>query len=126
MVEERPKVGSVVHAEWVSKEPEKTRKFYRDAFGWRFQEVPEMNYSMIETPGDLAGGLRRPADQEAPGTVTYILVENIDEALRTCERAGARILMPKEEVPGMGWMGMVFVPGGLTQGLWEASPPQPP
>ncbi len=122
MAEEMPKAGSVVHIELVSKEPEKTKKFFHDIFGWKYQELPEMGYTMIESLSSPGGGLRAPAGQEMPGTVSYILVANIDDALRKSERAGAKILLPKQEVPGMGWTGMVLVPGGVVQGLYQANP----
>jgi len=122
MAEQKPKPGSVVHVELVSKEPEKTKKFYHDVFGWKYQEMPEMNYAMIESLEAPGGGIRAPSGSESPGTLSYLLVANIDEALRKSERAGAKVILEKQEVPGMGWTGIVLVPGGVVQGLWQANP----
>lgn len=35
--------------------------------------------------------------------MSFILVANIDEALRKSQRRGAKVLLTKQAVPGMGW-----------------------
>ena len=40
------KPGSIVHAELHSADPAKTKQFYGEVFGWKFEEMPEMNYIM--------------------------------------------------------------------------------
>jgi len=111
-----------VHVELQTQDLGKAKKFYQELFSWKLQDIPEMGYTMIESLSSPGGGLRAPAGQEMPGTLSYILVANIDDALRKSERAGAKVLLPKQEVPGMGWTGIVLVPGGVVQGLYQANP----
>src|SRR5207245_10765010 len=53
------KPNSVVHVEIHSNAPEKTKAFLKYVFDWKFQDVPEMNYSMLEPPSAPGGGLQR-------------------------------------------------------------------
>ncbi len=57
MAEREVSPGNVVHVELISKEPEQSKKFYREVFGWRFQEMPEMNYAMRDAPNPPTGGI---------------------------------------------------------------------
>ena len=47
---EEPKPGSIVHVEFHVKEPKKVEKFYGSLFGWKFEAVPGMDYSLFEAP----------------------------------------------------------------------------
>ncbi len=122
MPEEKPKEGSLVHVELLTKEPERTKAFYKEVFGWTFQDMPEMNYIMFETPGPPSGGLRKPEEAETPGTLNYLLVDSIDASLTKVERSGGKILIPKQAVGTRGWLAIIRAPGDVVQGLWEQGP----
>ncbi len=49
------KPNSIVHVEFHSTAPEKTKAFLSDVFGWKFQDMPEMNYSMFDPPSAPGG-----------------------------------------------------------------------
>lgn len=115
-------LGSVVHVELRSDEPEKTKAFYRTVFGWKFQDVPGMNYAMIETPSPPGGGLRETERGESAGILNFIHVASVDEASRRIEKAGGRTLVPKQKVPGWGRFSVFQAPGGVVQAIWEAAP----
>ena len=66
------KPNSVVHVEIHSNAPEKTKAFLKDVFDWKFQDMPEMNYSMFEAPSAPGGGLQKPENLPA-GIINYIL-----------------------------------------------------
>src|SRR5438552_3069775 len=56
------KPNSFVHVEIHSNAPEKTKSFLRDVFDWKWQDMPEMNYSMFEAPSAPGGpGSPRPS-----------------------------------------------------------------
>ncbi len=111
-----------MHVEFVSKEPEKTKKFYTQVFGWKFQDMPEMNYSMVDRE-DLPGtGLRTPAQGEVPGTLSYVQVNSIEDTLAKAKAAGAHVLIANQEVPNMGWMAVFVAPGGVVQGIFKSNP----
>ncbi len=114
--------GSVVHVELVSKDPEKTKRFYGEVFGWKFTPVPGMDYAMAEAPAAPNGGVRKPQGTENAGIMTFLAVSSIDDAAKKIQKAGGKILMPKQEVPGWGWSLVFQEPGGAVQAVWQASP----
>lgn len=116
-----PTIGSVVHMELHSDDPEKTKAFYRTVFGWKFQDVPGMDYAMIETPSPPGGGLRKTDRGESAGILNFIQVRSVDEASRKIERAGGKTLVPKQKVPNWGSFSIFQAPGGVVQAIWEAS-----
>jgi len=116
------------HAELVSKDPAATQKFLEKAFGMKFRETgPEMgNYRMHgRNEGSVAGsiGIRGPMGPEGPGTVSYLTVPNIDDAIGSVQSAGAKMLMGKTEIPNMGWSAVYLAPGEVVQGLFQPKMP---
>src|SRR2546428_5397139 len=81
---DRPKPGAIVHVEFHVKEPKKVEKFYETLFGWKFQKVPGMNYSLFQAPSGPAGGIGglQPVNWQ-PGLINYILVNPDDQHLQT-------------------------------------------
>jgi predicted enzyme related to lactoylglutathione lyase len=39
--------NSFVHVELHTQDPEKAKKFYKDLFDWKFEDVPDMDYTII-------------------------------------------------------------------------------
>ncbi len=115
------KPNSVVHVEFHSNAPEKTKAFLKDVFDWKFQDMPEMNYSMFEAPSAPGGGLQK-AENMPAGVLDYILAEDIDGTLKKIQSSGGAIVMPKAEIPGFGWFAVFQDPTGITLALYEATP----
>ena len=64
-------------------------------------------------------GVRAPMrETEAPVVRPYILVPNIEVAVKAAEAAGATIAMPPMEIPGQG-MFAIYTLGGIDHGLWQ-------
>ena len=36
-----------MHVELHTQDPERAKKFYKDLFDWKFEDVPEMDYTII-------------------------------------------------------------------------------
>jgi predicted enzyme related to lactoylglutathione lyase len=128
---------TIVHFEIPADDPERAAKFYRELFGWeidRFEgsdERPGFEYWMVRTvptdaegrpirPGVNGGLMRRMAPGQTP--VNYIAVESIDEFVRKAERLGAKTLMPKRPVPGMGWFAQLTDIEGNVFAIWQTDP----
>src|SRR3989475_564335 len=108
------------------KEPKKVEKFYESLFGWKFQEVPGMNYSLFQAPSGPAGGIGglQPGNWQ-PGVINYILVNSVDEHVEKIKKAGGKIVAPKNEVPGQGWFAIFEDPSGTRLALWQQNPNAP-
>ncbi len=123
---DQPKPGSIVHVEIHVKEPKKLEKFYASLFGWKFQEVPGINYSLFEAPSGPGGGIGglQPGNWQ-PGVVNYILVNSIDEHVEKVKKAGGKIISPKSDVMGQGWFAIFEDPSGTRMALWQQNPQVP-
>ena len=76
------KPGSIVHVELHSADPAKSKSFYGEVFGWKFEEIPEMNYTMWKAPNEPAGGLMKTMEGRPPQVLNYILSESVETTLR--------------------------------------------
>lgn len=112
------KPNSVVHVEFHSNAPEKTKAFLKDVFDWKFQDMPEMNYSLFEAPSAPSGGLQK-AENMPAGVLDYILSTDIDGTVKKIQSSGGAIVTPKMEIPGMGWFAVFQDPTGITLALYE-------
>lgn len=121
--------GAVVHFEVPADDVERARKFYREAFGWQMQPVPEMSYTMVRTtetdetgmpasPGAINGGLAQRGGAITAPVVT-IAVDDIDQALTTVERLGGKTAARRQAVGDMGFTGYFVDTEGNIVGLWQ-------
>jgi len=124
-------MGKVVHFEIPADDLSRAKKFYGTVFGWRADEVPEMEYVMIGTtesdengmpkqPGAINGGMLKRQDPVRHPVVT-IDVENMDDALAKVKMNGGQIVREKLPVGEMGFAAYFKDPEGNVIGLWQNS-----
>jgi len=115
----------IVHVEISANNLQAASKFYADLFGWQIQQFPDMNYATFET-GDGPGGGFNPITPENPaGTVTvYFNTDDILETIAKVEALGGTILMPKTEIPTVGWFALFKDPTDNTLALLQPLPDQ--
>lgn len=51
--------------------------------------------------------------------VNYIAVESVDEYVKKITSLGGKIIVPKTEVPGMGWWALALDPEGNQFGIFQ-------
>lgn len=119
--EESPPDGSIVHVELHSEDPTDTERFYEEVFGWSFEPLPETDYRIITLPSPPDGGMleRSTSGFVPPHTLTYILVDEVDEALAEIHEAGGKVLGERYEIEDFGAFGVFEAPGGIVQAVWE-------
>jgi uncharacterized protein len=133
---------TVVHFEIPADQPERAARFYRELFGWNVnrwegsdEEREGMDYRpenfeywMVRTvptddqgqptvPGVNGGIMKRMFPAQAP--VNYVAVEKVDEFVQRAERLGAKLIVPKRPVPGMGWFAQLTDTEGNVFAIWE-------
>ena len=125
-------MGGVVHFEIPADDQKRARKFYQEALGWRIEPVPGMDYSMVITTdmdddgqpaaaGAINGGMMAREGQITAPVIT-VDVPDIDATLKSVEALGGSVVMPKNEIPGMGFTAYFKDPEGNVIGLWENLP----
>src|SRR5256712_6788062 len=95
------KPNSVVHVEIHSNAPEKTKAFLKDVFDWKFQDMPEMNYSTFEAPSAPGGGLQK-AENLPAGVRDYIPSKDIDATVKKIQSSRGSTATPKKAIPRCG------------------------
>ena len=92
----------VIHAEIRSADPDATRKFFGDLFGWKVaSEGAFPGYTFIDT--GVEGGIyvaispRQSAEDEV---LFFVGVEDVAATLTRAEELGGTIIQPVQQVPG--------------------------
>lgn len=115
----------VVHWEFWSQNPDTVSDFYKDVFDWPIKSIPGMDYHLMEpgAAGGIGGGIMKPKEGEWPAKLTlYIDVDEIEPYCDKVVAAGGTIIVPKMEVPGVGWLALFEDPDGRVIGLWRQHP----
>jgi predicted enzyme related to lactoylglutathione lyase len=119
-------MNSVAYFEIQAYDPERARRFYAAALGWRFskQEGLPIEYWRIETDGIRGGLLKRPAQTPPPecGTNAYVCsmeVADFDAVADAIDRNGGQVALPKFAVPGVCWHGYFIDTEGNTFGIFQ-------
>ena len=120
-----PKVrpGLITHTELASANPPATREWCQKVLGWKFGEAmptPSGPYHMWRFDNGTGGGIRANNSPEAPGTIPYCEVADIQATFSRALKAGATEMLSPEALPGgMGWIAIVAAPGGVAIGFWS-------
>lgn len=114
----------IVHVEISAEDRQESADFYAKIFGWEMQHHDEMNYTTFSTGQENMGGGLNPVSDDIPaGTVVvYIGSEDIEADLEKIEAHGGQTLVPKTEIPQMGWFAWFKDPSGNTLALYTNMP----
>jgi uncharacterized protein len=110
----------------------RAKEFYKKVFGWEMQkwnnsENSEQEYWMFQTQDDkgnsgLGGGIMK--RQSPQHTVTnFITVSSIEEYSSKIEQSGGKIIMPKTEIPNMGFFAVCLDTENNMFGIYENNNP---
>lgn len=129
---------TVVHFEIPANNVEKLRKFYENVLDWKITKAPMqgVDYWLIYTvPTDEKGMLQRQgvngglyprtSGMQGAPQVNYISVENIDQYTDKVTKEGGKIIVPKNQIPTVGWFAIAADPEGNTFGLLQPEMPPP-
>ena len=109
----------IVHIEFSARDRSEAAKFYGAVFGWESQDMPEMNYTTFDTGKEPGGGFNPLGEQVKAGDVfVYIGTDDIDATLAKIEAQGGKTVMPKSEIPGVGWFAFFNDPTGNMVALY--------
>lgn len=120
---------TIVHFDIPADDVEKLASFYRKVFDWKIEKLPgPVDYWLIETvPTDSFGRLVEPGvnggmmkrERLEQRSINCILVESVEEYAKRIEDNGGRIIVPKQEVTGMGYFAIALDPEGNQFAIWE-------
>jgi len=109
-----------VHIELQTQDPEKSKKFYAGMFDWKLEEMPGMDYTIINVGHGTGGGMMKKPDPGTPDNwLPYIMVDDIAASTKKAQALGAKICQDVTEIPDMGWFSVITDPTGASFGLWQ-------
>lgn len=122
-----------IHFEIHAAEPERAIRFYSGLFGWTFTPFgPPGHYWLAGTgpkdePGIDGGLIRRMGGAPVEGAavnafVCTVGVADLDATFAAALAGGGTVALPKQAIPGVGWLAYVKDPEGNILGLMQADP----
>jgi uncharacterized protein len=107
----------IVHAEIRSADPDATRSFFGELFGWTFPEGAIPGYTYVDTgvPNALPGGIG-PTQGGGPLVTFFVGVDDIDAAVANATRLGGTVVQEPVKVPGVAFA-LIADPAGQVVGL---------
>lgn len=109
-----------VHVELQTKDVEISKKFYGGLFDWKLEQIPGMDYTMINVGEGTGGGImKKPAPEIPDNWLPYILVADVKASTKKAKTLGGTICKDVTEIPDMGWFSVISDPTGAVFGLWQ-------
>ncbi len=98
-------VGRFVWDELLTTEAGGAVEFYGSLLGWKAEERdmgPQGTYRIMTHADQRVGGIAQGKDGAPPHWLSYLTVENLDEAAKTIVALGGSLLGEAYEIPGVG------------------------
>ena len=115
--------GTFYWNELMTRDAEKAKAFYAETLGWTFDAMamPEGGTYWLAKAGDApAGGILTMDGPQFEGVpehwFAYIAVDDVDASVGRAEAAGATIVRPVFEVPGIGRIVILKDVNGVAMG----------
>ena len=115
--------GKFYWNELMTRDLERAKKFYADTLGWTFDPMSAgggPTYWIIKAGGEMVGGLfdisGHDFDQVPESWMSYIAVDDVDARVAKAVKAGAQVMKPAFDIPGVGRIAILREPGGAGVG----------
>jgi len=109
-----------VHVELMSTDLGKSKEFYQSLFNWKLEDVPGMDYTVINVGEGTGGGMMKiPMPGMSSSWMAYVLVDDLAASTAQARSLGATICKDITEVPGMGSFSVMVDPTGATLAMWQ-------
>ena len=95
------------------------RRFYGDAFGWKFEPFGDDYFAALAPDGEMIGGIfKATGDDLSNGVRITFATDNLEAALERVKGAGGTVQTERSEIGGgMGWWAAILDPAGRWIGL---------
>jgi predicted enzyme related to lactoylglutathione lyase len=116
---------NIVHIEFSTRDPKESAAFYGELFGWKLETDDQLNYTQWD-PGTPPGGGFNPVEQGATlgEVLVYVASDDIEADLNKAAQLGGTVVVPKTEIPHIGWFGVFKDPTGNSCGLYASMNPE--
>ena len=116
----------IVHIEIPANNASAAGKFYGEAFGWKIEADQMYNYVQFAAEGGPGGGFvelagEAPIHYKPDSLLVYIGTDDIDASLAQVEAHGGKTVLPKTEIPHVGWWAVFSDPSGNRVALYTSA-----
>jgi len=113
------KNGKICYLEVPASNVEESAAFYAGAFGWNMRKRGNGSQAFDDTTGEVSGAfVTNRSSSTNPGLLFYIMVDDIDKAVRAVESNGGKIVQPVgADAPEI--TARFADPGGNVIGLYQ-------
>jgi uncharacterized protein len=115
--------GTFYWNELMTRDVEGAKKFYADTMGWSYEGMPTPGagtYWIAKMGKETVGGIfdiNSAEYKDVPESwMSYIAVDDVDARVSKATKAGAKIMKPPFDVPGVGRIAILLEPGGAPIG----------
>jgi predicted enzyme related to lactoylglutathione lyase len=109
--------------ELLTPDVERAKRFYGETIGWRFEPMPMADgatYWVAKMGDQPVGGIfptnRQEFDCVPESWMSYLAVDDVDARTKKAVAAGAKLMRPIFNVPGVGRIAILTEPGGAGIG----------
>jgi predicted enzyme related to lactoylglutathione lyase len=118
-----------VHFEISAGDVDAARAFYTQVFDWKIGPPdPQMgDYALIDfgLEGSTGGLTKKMMPEQPTAWLSYVEVASVKDTMAKAEGAGAKAILPFQEIGPMGAIGIFMDPQGAAVGIWERGPMAP-
>jgi uncharacterized protein len=115
--------GTFYWNELMTRDVERAKKFYRDTIGWSFEPMTmgdgQTYWCAMRGDKPVAGMFPLNAsefDGVPESWMSYLAVDDVDQRVASAVKAGAKLMKPIFDVPGVGRIAILMEPGGAGVG----------
>lgn len=117
----------IVHIEIPAASASAAGTFYNEVFGWKIEADPTFNYVQFRSEGGPGGGFvepgaTAPVEYKIDRLLVYLNTDDIEASLAAVEAHGGKTVLPKTEIPGIGWWAVFTDPSGNHLALYTSVP----
>jgi hypothetical protein len=92
----------VIHAEIRSQNPDTTRVFFAELFGWTYSDGAFPGYTFVDSGVDGALPMAiGPLQGGSDSVLFFVGVEDVEATLERAEQLGGKTIQPAQKVPGV-------------------------
>ena len=116
----------IVHIEIPATNTSAAGKFYNEVFGWKIEADQMYNYVQFQSEGGPGGGFvdvagEAPIHYKPDSLLVYLASDDIDATLAVIEAHGGKTVLPKTEIPHVGWWAVFTDPSGNRLALFTTA-----
>ena len=115
--------GTFYWNELMTRNVERAKKFYAETMGWSFDAMPMPGRRHLLGRQDGRRASRRNFRHQRPefgqvpeSWMAYLAVDDVDARVQKAVKAGAKLMKPIFDVPGVGRIAILMEPGGAGIG----------